>query len=183
MVERFAADPVQAERVHRSAIALLDQVAADWGLAGADPRRVLRWAARLHESGLSVAQPGYHRHGAYLVAHSDMPGFSIDDQMLLAAVIRSHRRKIRFAFFDGIASQRVEEAIRIAVLFRLAVLLNRGRIETPEPELRVSGGGRTLRLNFPEGWLEGHPLTAADLAEENEQLRAIEYEIRVGTRG
>ena len=55
---------------------------------------VLRWAARLHEIGLDVAHSGYHRHGAYLLANADMPGFPREEQQLLAVMVGSHRRKL-----------------------------------------------------------------------------------------
>lgn len=179
MVERFAADTAQAARVDASALALLEQAPSEWRLDPAEARRVLHWAARLHEVGLSLAHTGYHRHGAYLVANSDMPGFSFDDQALLAAVIRTHRRRIRFEFFEAVANQRVEEAIRLSALFRIAVLLNRGRVTAPRPEFSVSGL-KKLRLRFAPGWLEEHPLTVADLKEEAIQLRGVDLRLSFG---
>lgn len=180
MVERFAADVEQAARVSQVALALLDQCAESWELEHGESARILRWASRLHEVGLSMAHSGYHRHGAYLVAHSDMPGFSVDDQALLAAVIRTHRRKVRFEYFDALPSQRVDMAVHLAVIFRLAVLLNRGRVDAPAPELSVSGHGQKVRLGFGDGWLEEHPLTAADLAQEAEELRPMDIRLQVG---
>ena len=81
MVERFRADLGQAARVERTALRLLEQLDDD----GSDPgraRRFLVWASRLHETGLAISHTGFHRHGAYLVTHSDMPGFSADDQAI-----------------------------------------------------------------------------------------------------
>jgi exopolyphosphatase/guanosine-5'-triphosphate,3'-diphosphate pyrophosphatase len=180
MVERFAADPDQAARVESSALDLLEQIGDAWGLDFDESRMVLHWSARLHESGLSVAHTGYHRHGAYLLAHADMPGFSVDDQALLSAVIRTHRRKIRLEYFEGLPSQTFERAIRLAVIFRLAVLLNRGRVAPPKPKTSLSGSRRKIKLTFEEGWFDEHPLTAADLAEEAEQLRAIDFRLSFG---
>ena len=95
MIERFAADRGQAARVGNSATSLLDQVAGAWNLDVEDAARVLGWAAQLHEVGLSVSHTAYHRHGAYLVGHSDMPGFSIDDQVLLAARSEEHTSELQ----------------------------------------------------------------------------------------
>ena len=36
---------------------------------------MLRWAARLHETGSDIAHSKYHRHSAYLLERADMPGF------------------------------------------------------------------------------------------------------------
>jgi exopolyphosphatase/guanosine-5'-triphosphate,3'-diphosphate pyrophosphatase len=158
MVERFATDQEQAARVE-----------------------VIHWAACLHEAGLSLAHTGYHRHGAYLVANSDMPGFSVDDQALVAAIIRTHRRKIRFEYFDTLASQTIDQGIRLSVLFRLGVLLNRARIDAPPPRLSISENGRQLELEFEPGWLDEHPLTVADLTEENEHLRSVDFGLGFGS--
>ena len=45
-----------------------------------DDRDLLRRAAYVHEIGLVISHGGYHRHGAYLLQHSDIPGFSQIDQ-------------------------------------------------------------------------------------------------------
>jgi exopolyphosphatase/guanosine-5'-triphosphate,3'-diphosphate pyrophosphatase len=181
MVERFAIDQEQAARVETSAAGLLDQSAAGWDLDADYSRKVIHWAACLHEAGLSLAHTGYHRHGAYLVANSDMPGFSVDDQALVAAIIRTHRRKIRFEYFDTLASQTIDRGIRLSVLFRLGVLLNRARIDAPPPRLSISENGRQLELEFEPGWLDEHPLTVADLTEENEHLRSVDFGLGFGS--
>ncbi len=37
---------------------------------------LLRWAAMLHEVGLNINHSGLHRHSAYILQHSDLPGFN-----------------------------------------------------------------------------------------------------------
>jgi len=83
LAERYHVDAEQAARVERTALQLLRQAAAPWALDAATSRQLLAWAARLHEIGLVVSYTGYHKHGAYLVANADMPGFSRDEQAVL----------------------------------------------------------------------------------------------------
>jgi len=64
-----------------------------WNLKADSYRNLLGWAARLHEIGLSLAHTRFHKTGAYLIENSDLPGFSLQEQKLLAALVRSHRRK------------------------------------------------------------------------------------------
>ena len=71
------ADPVKAESQF--------QVVDDWELRSEDAAHALAWAAQLHEIGLAVNYTGHHKHGAYLVASSDLPGFARDEQALVAA--------------------------------------------------------------------------------------------------
>ena len=54
---------------------------------------MLDWAARLHEIGLVVSHGSFHKHGAYLLANADMPGFTRQQQAILASLVRVHRRK------------------------------------------------------------------------------------------
>ena len=74
MEARFHVDAVQAERVEATALAFLRQVRDDWKLDEPLAELVLRWAARLHEVGLDIAHSHYHKHGAYLLQHADLPG-------------------------------------------------------------------------------------------------------------
>src|SRR5690606_35686194 len=100
LTRRYGIDTAQAARVHATALELFDQVAADWEL-GADDRLMLGWAARLHEIGLTIAHSQHHVHGAYILANSDIPGFSQQEQRFLAALVRTHRRKVPGSAFDA----------------------------------------------------------------------------------
>jgi exopolyphosphatase/guanosine-5'-triphosphate,3'-diphosphate pyrophosphatase len=138
-------------------------------------RKLIRWAARLHEIGRVVSFTGYHKHSAYLVQHADMPGFSEDDQVLLASILRGQRRKLAWTYFDAVAETRREFAKEIAVLFRIAVLLCRARagatrMANPGVDLDLAAG--RLTLHVAAGWRMEQPLTAADLDEEGGYLAA-----------
>jgi exopolyphosphatase/guanosine-5'-triphosphate,3'-diphosphate pyrophosphatase len=176
---RYHVDADQAARVERIALHCLDQVAAAWSIDAAHGRQILGWAARLHEIGLSIAYTGYHRHGAYLVANSDMPGFSRADQDLLAAMLLGQRKKLTRDVFAALPAPSVDHALRLCVLLRLAVRLARSRSPRPLPPFTVAARKNTLELGFPADWIEGHPLTYADLAEEADKLQGAGYDLRV----
>jgi exopolyphosphatase/guanosine-5'-triphosphate,3'-diphosphate pyrophosphatase len=181
MVDRHHVDLGQAARVERTARHLLRQLEDPPGGNDASHKFII-WASRLHETGLTISHTGYHKHGAYLVANSDMPGFSANDQATVAALIRTHRRKIRPEVFEEVPGGRREATIRLAILFRLAGLLNRGRVLQVTPEIRVDDDWRVVELTFPAGWFELHPLTAADLERESAYLAALDTELRVHER-
>jgi exopolyphosphatase/guanosine-5'-triphosphate,3'-diphosphate pyrophosphatase len=107
-----------------------------------------------------------------------MPGFSTDDQRLVAALVRGHRRKFSRSAFANLP---VDETlgIRLCVLLRLAVLLNRGRAASSPVSPEVEVEGETVRLRFPAGWLARHPLTAADLEREVSLLEPVGVSLRV----
>ncbi len=175
---RYRLDEEQSERVAKTALALFDGVARSWGLdAGA--RQALHWAAALHEVGLTVSYAGHHRHGAYLIANSDLQGFSRDDQDRLAALVHLQRGKLDEAILAQLPAPRGRAALRLAILLRLAVRMHRSRrvLVPPTPALEEARG--VLRLRFPRDWLDTHPLTRADLALERTALAGIGLELEI----
>ncbi|MEZ4256122.1 MAG: exopolyphosphatase [Polyangiales bacterium] len=177
LCERYRADLEQAARVESTSLALYQQVRKGWDLDDGEAKKMLRWAARVHEIGKAVAYSGHHKHGAYLLKNSDMPGFSNQDQSFLAALVGAHRRKFRTEFFERIP--RSELAKRLCTLLRVAVLLNRNRDRREVPRTECSASKRQIRLAFPEGWLEARPLLAADLEREVATLGQAGFELEV----
>jgi exopolyphosphatase/guanosine-5'-triphosphate,3'-diphosphate pyrophosphatase len=168
--ERYHVDADQAERVERTARRCLDQVAESWKLELESSAQLLSWAARMHEVGLALSHTGHHKHGGYILENSDMPGFSREDQVRLAALVRGHRRKLARAAFPDPSGGGGEALLRLCVLLRVAVRLHRTRSPKPLRGLSVSAAGDVLVLRFQPGWLDRHPLTRADLEEEDTLL-------------
>jgi exopolyphosphatase/guanosine-5'-triphosphate,3'-diphosphate pyrophosphatase len=177
LADRYHVDWKQAHRVEHTARQLLVQVGESFGLASVEPRQLLSWAAQLHEIGLDIAHQHYHRHGEYIIAQSDLHGFSREEQRVLALLVRAHRRKFPGSLFAELPRRRTKQAERLAILLRLSVLLHRSRSpdDPPEPSLTVEK--RSLELGFPEGWLEQHPLTHADLEQERTYLKGAGYRL------
>ena len=177
---RLGIDEMQAARVMGTATALYDQVAEEWGM-GPHHRDLLSWAAWLHEVGLSVSFSGFHRHGAYLLEHADLTGFSRDEQARVAALVRQHRRKLRLELLEDFSPTVAVDLERLLVLLRLGVALHRShrQQDVPVPDARVSRSGERLTLTFEEGWLEAHPLTRVDLESECELWAQAGFELRV----
>lgn len=180
LTSRYQIDAEQATRVERTALECLAQAAATWKLRDDAHRNALGWAARLHEIGLAIAHSQYHKHGAYLLANADLPGFTRQEQTLLAALVRGHRRKFPDAVFRTLPEDQVQAARRLCVLLRLAVLLHRGRSDAALPQFTLSVSDKGLRLQFPSGWLARHPLTRADLEHEAEYLQAAKIRLHYG---
>lgn len=182
MARRYHVQPDQAERVRETALQLLEQCAQPWNLAGELPWLMLSWGAQLHEVGLDINHAGFHKHGAYIVENAEMHGFSLQEHLALASLVRSHRRKFPRQVFDRLPSAWRRPARRVAVLLRLAVVLHRSR--RPEPlTVRLEVEGRDLKLVLPKAWLETSPLTRADLRQEAQLLAASNYRLTVEEDG
>jgi len=178
LARRHGVDAAQAARVEASAMALFAQLAGAWELS-ATHRDWLSWAARMHEIGLAIAHSLHHEHGAYLVAHSDLYGFTHQEQSALAFLVRAQRRAIPLDLLNALPERIARRAGRVVVMLRLAALLHRGRSAAPLPEIRAHAEGETLRLELPRAWLEGHPLTGTDLETERKHLAALGIKLSV----
>ncbi len=166
---RYGVDTEQAARVEATALALFDQVEAAWRLEP-DDRRLLSWAARIHEIGLVIAHSQYHQHGAYVVEQSDIAGFARTEQQILASLVRSQRRALNLGGFEKLPDRLVANAQRCAILLRLAVLLHRSHDSEAPPQAELVADGDDITLSLPRRWLDRHPLTRADLETERDYL-------------
>ncbi len=177
--DRYQIDRQQARRVLNTAMFLFCEVQEPWQLDDDTHGLLLGWAAQLHEIGLSVSHSQYHKHGAYLLANMDMPGFSRSDQARVAVLVRAHRRKFPAEEFDQFPDADAQALWHLAMLLRIAALLHRSRSDAALPLFQVNAGNKRLELVFPDGWLDEHPLTRLDLDQESTWLASVGYELVV----
>ncbi len=176
---RYGVDTAHAARVEATALALFDQVSDAWEL-DADDRHMLAWAARIHELGLAISHSQHQKHAAYIIANSDMDGFSRQEQHLLATLVRCQRRGIVRSMLDQLPARQAQSLLRLVVLLRLAILLHRSHTRETLPPLALSASGNAIRLSLPEAWLDAHALTRADLATERGELEDVGLKLSVG---
>ncbi len=180
MATRYHADAGQARRVASTAAQLLGQCAEDWGLESELAAKMLDWAARLHEIGLDISHDGFQRHGAYIAEHADMPGFPRAEQRFLACLIGGQRHSIDKRLQSDLPRAWRRSALRLLMLLRLAVLLNRSRGDLEIPPLDLSVSENSLSIKFDPEWLEANALTVADLKRESGYLAAVGYQLDFG---
>ncbi len=178
LMQRYGIDATQAARVEATALRLFDEVADHWAL-DVDDRLMLARAARVHELGLAIAHSQYHVHGAYVLEHSDIAGFSQQAQRFLAALVRTHRRGIPKSAFDAIPDRLLAAARRSAALLRLAVLLHRSHEADEIPALLARADGNSLVLTLSQRWLEARPLLRSDLDDEPVDFASLGIELQV----
>lgn len=176
MSSRYQLDTAQADQVQQTALSLFDQLGLDdRQLATAELRKALGWTAQLHEIGLVIARNDYHKHGAYILEHADMPGFSHDDQQLLAFLALGHQGKL--SKVRPYAPNR-EQWLALCCL-RLAVLLLRRREARDLLPFTLKADAEHLSLSVPEGWLAAHPLSGFLLKSETEVWRKMGFTLEV----
>ena len=68
-------------------------------------------------------------------------------------------------------------------LFRLAVAMMRSRSDQQVPRFVLRTKKKNLTLAFPQGWLDNHPLTRADLDIEAGYLDTLGYQLTMRESG
>jgi exopolyphosphatase/guanosine-5'-triphosphate,3'-diphosphate pyrophosphatase len=173
VADRYHTDKKHAARIKQTIKIILTQLSDNCSWANDENHaQFLDWAADLHEIGIDIAHSQYHKHSAYIIENGDLAGFSNQDQILLASIIRTHRRKFSLALFNDLPSPWNIAAPYLTLVLRLAVLLHRNRHEQQLPEFKIALIKSRIYLQFPNAWLTQSPLTHADLILEADYLKA-----------
>lgn len=178
LMGRYNADTKQAERVVKTAQKLFEDVKLPLALNSEDSD-LLRRAAYLHEIGLAISHSGYHRHGAYLLQHSDIAGFSQVDQNYLSHLVAHHRRKLRADARVDVKKVGGSRLLYLCLLLRLAVLVNHSRSDEmlPAIELQVINA-QQWQLSV-SGDAKQWPLLVAELHDEQVQFKHWDIELNI----
>lgn len=169
LTKRHQLDQAQAQRVNQAALSLFKQLNLKPCPDNQDLEKALGWAADLHEVGLSIAHNDFHKHSAYVLEHADMPGFSRDDQTLLAFLTMEQLGKL-----DKLKNQPSSREQKLTLLcLRLSIMLMRRREDvSPLPiGLKINAFGTTIYAD--KKWIAARPLSEFSLrAEQNEWAKA-----------
>jgi exopolyphosphatase / guanosine-5'-triphosphate,3'-diphosphate pyrophosphatase len=163
LIRRHGLDERHGRAVATFATALYREANRDTEDTIARGVRLLSWAAMLRETGMSIAHADFHKHGAYVLGHCDMPGFSEDEQARIAAMVLGQT--------GGLTKMRPllaepDDWLRVMCL-RLAVIFHRRRDGQVPPWIKLRVKHTGVRIDLPAGWLAGHPLTEQSLRFES----------------
>ena len=90
VARRYGYDAAHSHHVVRLATRIFNDLKELHQLSGRD-RKLLQYAAILHDIGYHIAHNNHHRHGLYLIKNSEMPGFTGEEIAIMAALVRYHR--------------------------------------------------------------------------------------------
>ena len=168
---RYAVDREQAHRLGTLAAEFLAQLPKPNHESRTDNLSLLGWSANLHEVGLSISHNSYHKHSAYIAANADMPGFSKNDQVRLAALLIGHTGKL-----GKLSNNANFSDWRMLFCIRLAHVLCRSRSDENLPKVRVkSPDSESFEVQLNQTWADAHPLTEFSLRKEAAEWERIGY--------
>jgi exopolyphosphatase/guanosine-5'-triphosphate,3'-diphosphate pyrophosphatase len=152
-VERYRVDLNHALHVRESALQLFSALKAVHQL----PAEYLEWllaAAMLYEVGDYVNRSGHHRHTYYIIANSEILGYTLHQRHIIGAIAR-YLGKSRPTAGDGpmtdLSPEEQGNVTKASMLLRVARALNLGRIEAVE-HVAISARSGTVSLKLsPRG--------------------------------
>ena len=179
LANRYDIDPAQAARVWDTVNTLYKQAPASWLSKKRKVKSLLAWSCLLHEVGIAINSQGFQRHSQYIIQNTEMPGFNVEEQLLLGTLTRFCRKKIKPDLFAKLEQFSVKEVQRILILLRLGVLLNIKRQSNILPEYTIDFTEHEIAISFADGWLEDKPIFTADLAQEKKYLEVLDIKLSV----
>ncbi len=177
LMKRFNIDESYTDTAKEQALNIFEQVKAPWNINKNIYKELLKATMRLHEIGLDINPSGYHKHGAYILAHADLPGFNQEQQQALAWLVDSQRKKINdisnFQWYL-LDPKKLE---KLCIIVRLSILLTQQRHINESYTLLVEASEYTLTLFLDNEWLVEHPIVDTELFYEAEHLRGLSTEL------
>jgi exopolyphosphatase/guanosine-5'-triphosphate,3'-diphosphate pyrophosphatase len=151
-MRRFSVDGRRAARTAAIARTLFDKLAPQDDAVG---QHLMR-SAMLHEVGQAISHTGAHKHGAYIVEHGDLPGFTAREQRLMSMIVlgqKGNLRKVREVLG-------VPDLAKAVLALRLAAVFMHARVDSDLDAVKLRMKHR-IDIETPRGWLAQHPTVAA----------------------
>jgi exopolyphosphatase / guanosine-5'-triphosphate,3'-diphosphate pyrophosphatase len=172
-------DESHTKRVGDLALQLFDEM-RDLHRLGPHERELLSYAAAVHDIGVRISPDKQHKHGAYLVEHAGLRGFSPDEIAIIASLVRFHRGsgpKSSYPPFAALGSRDRSACTVLVGIMRIAHALGRAG---EHDVFSVDTDRRPSRLRVEISGGQGLEGAVAEAEERSAVLaRALDLEISV----
>ena len=95
-------------------------------------RIILEIASILHDIGAFIHTAGHHKHGQYIIEHTELFGLSSEEVTLVANIVRHHRKKVpsssNISFYSLSAENRIL-VLKLTGILRVADALDRSHAQ------------------------------------------------------
>ena len=149
MVRRYGSPILHARKVAALAHRLFEALQPLHRLPPGDGK-LLEAAGYLHDIGHYVSASSHHKHSYYLVAHSDLPGFTDQERQMIALLCRYHRKSMplpRHSPFQSVDPDSRRAITMLTPLLRIADSLDRSHEQrVSDMQVQIRNGSVTLAL-------------------------------------
>lgn len=151
--KKFGIDPKQAQSTKTLALTCFDEIVklvpkAIFTSRQIDYRQILGAAAFLNRAGQYLSYPSYHKHSYYLIANSELMGYTQQERHLIALICRYSRKKppkLKKAKKKPYLLRFFKELNVLSACVRFAKVFDHGGPEQIS-ELRFSRSGGSLQI-------------------------------------
>lgn len=183
LIKHFWIDKEQALRVADTALLLASRYQR-WKNSEQieELQSILLAASLLHETGMVVNHSVAHKHAAYILQNSELPGFDPMQKNLLVTLVRFQIKSLKQLDLLKGSRYHSQDVLALIIMLRLAVIINRSRQSTEITEkfaLHVNSDGNKWVLEFEPDYLERNPLTQSDLLQEQNNLQIIKVNLSI----
>lgn len=175
LAQRFHTDTKHANHVKQKVKKLYQQLSLSWQLSKDNAFDILLASCDLHEVGLLLEYKYHQRHTAYILTHADLAGFSYTDRQLLVMLVTLYKGDIDHKLLVEQSAIDMEQATKLLIVLRLAIILCRRRSDDVLPDYHVDAIQKKLTLSLPKTWLSQHPLIADELNQEGQHLKYLGF--------
>lgn len=167
LISRFHIDPTQSERAQKTCAYLYRQSESSKKNIESNYFPVLNAAAALHELGLHVGYQYYHEHGAYILNHVEIIGYTQLQRMMIRDLVANHRNDIVLDMLDTYGDELRQSMINALRVLRIAIILISRRKDDAIPQLKIVKQSDTQwDLILPVKMKQSHPLIHTALVHE-----------------
>lgn len=93
VIKKYYVDLIHSEHVRKICSDIFNDL-KDIHKFGIEEEEILESAALLHDIGIQISLDSHHRHSYYIIKNCILPGFTNDEQELIANISRYHRKSM-----------------------------------------------------------------------------------------
>lgn len=139
--KKFGISHEKAEYMARLALSIFDQTQIIHNF-GPEERELLYFSTLLVDIGHYIQRSGHHKHGQYIIQNSSLPGFSGKELLLMANIVRYHRKSlpsIEHLHYNVLYKEDKNIVNKLGGILRIVVNLTRTNV----------GAIQSLTMNMP----------------------------------
>ncbi|MEJ5287023.1 MAG: Exopolyphosphatase [Candidatus Kapaibacterium sp.] len=117
---------------------------------GVREREWLEASAILHDVGYLISVEQHHKHSYYIISHCIMPGFTKDEQEIIANIARYHRKshpKKKHENFQKLPEDKQEIVKKLAGILRIAEGIDRRQVQAVK-DIEVVSNGKSVTIKL-----------------------------------
>lgn len=179
LIQRFHVDVQHANKIKTQVEHLFQQASQSWSLPKDNSFSILLASCDLHEIGLLLSYKNHQQHGAYILTHTDLAGFSYTDRQLLVLLVKLYKGRIEQCALAEQSTTSETHAKQLLIILRLAIILCGRRDDNTLPDYQLKTSAQSVQLLLPEAWLSKHPLIFDELKQEAQSLKSLGFSLTV----